>query len=46
MENLDKLAESQLYSLRTLKTPEIGRTVAKVLLVIVAIFIIFLFRNL
>ena len=43
MENLDKLAESQLYSLRTLKTPEIGRTVAKVLLVIVAIFIIFLF---
>ncbi len=43
MENIDKLAESQLYSLRTLKTPEIGRTVAKVLLVIVAIFIIFLF---
>ena len=43
MENLDKLAESQLYSLRTLKTPEIGRTVAKVLLVIVFIFIIFLF---
>jgi len=43
MENIDKLAESQLYSLRTLKTPEIGRTVAKVLLVIVAIFIIILF---
>ncbi len=43
MENLDKLSETQLYSLRTLKTPEIGRTVAKVLLVIVLIFIIFLF---
>ncbi|MEM6642866.1 MAG: HlyD family efflux transporter periplasmic adaptor subunit [Bacteroidota bacterium] len=43
MENADKLAESQLYSLRTLKTPEIGRTVAKVLLGVVAIFIIFLF---
>ncbi len=43
MENLDKLAETQLYSLRTLKTPEIGRTVAKVLLAIIAIFVIFLF---
>ncbi|WP_436515274.1 HlyD family secretion protein [Ekhidna sp. To15] len=43
MDHLDKLAETQLYSLRTLKTPGIGRTVAKVLLVIVAIFIIFLF---
>ncbi len=43
MDRLDKLAETQLYSLRTLKTPEIGRTVAKVLMVIVGIFIIFLF---
>ena len=43
MENLDKIVETQLYSLRTLKTPEIGRTVAKVLIAIVAIFIIFLF---
>lgn len=43
MDQLDKLAETQLYSLRTLKTPEIGRTVAKVLMVIVAVFIIFLF---
>lgn len=43
MDHLDKLAETQLYSLRTLKTPGIGRTVAKVLLVIVGIFIIFLF---
>jgi len=43
MNNIDKLAESQLYSLRTLKTPEIGRAVAKVLMFIVAIFIIFLF---
>ncbi len=43
MDHLDKLAETQLYSLRTLKTPGIGRTVAKVLLVIVAIFILFLF---
>lgn len=43
MDHLDKLAETQLYSLRTLKTPGIGRTVAKVLMAIVAIFIIFLF---
>ena len=43
MDDIDKLAESQLYSLRTLRTPEVGRTVAKVLMVIVAIFIIFLF---
>lgn len=43
MDKLDKLAETQLYSLRTLKTPEIGRTVAKVLMVIVGVFIIFLF---
>jgi len=40
---MDKLTESQLYSLRTLKTPEVGRTVAKVLLVLVGIFLIFLF---
>lgn len=43
MDHLDKLAETQLYSLRTLKTPGIGRTVAKVLMVIVGIFILFLF---
>lgn len=43
MEKFDKIAESQLYSLRTLKTPEVGRTVAKVLIGIVIIFIIFLF---
>ena len=43
MNQLDKLAESQLYSLRTLKTPEVGRMVAKVLMVITTIFIIFLF---
>ena len=43
MDHLDKLAETQLYSLRTLKTPGVGRTVAKVLMAIVGIFIIFLF---
>ncbi|MDE0471833.1 MAG: HlyD family efflux transporter periplasmic adaptor subunit [Ekhidna sp.] len=40
---MDRLTESQLYSLRTLKTPKVGRTVAKVLLILVAIFLIFLF---
>ncbi|MEO1255392.1 MAG: HlyD family efflux transporter periplasmic adaptor subunit [Bacteroidota bacterium] len=43
MDHLDKLAETQLYSLRTLKTPGVGRTVAKVLMAIVGIFVIFLF---
>ncbi|MEQ9467729.1 MAG: HlyD family efflux transporter periplasmic adaptor subunit [Ekhidna sp.] len=43
MDHLDKLAETQLYSLRTLKTPGIGRTVAKVLMVATGIFILFLF---
>lgn len=43
MDHLDKLAETQLYSLRTLKTPGIGRTVAKVLIVITVIFVLFLF---
>ncbi len=43
MDHLDKLAETQLYSLRTLKTPGVGRTVAKVLMAIVGIFIVFLF---
>lgn len=43
MNNIDKLAETQLYSLRTLRTPEVGRMVAKVLMVIVFIFVIFLF---
>ncbi|GAB4234979.1 MAG: biotin/lipoyl-binding protein [Ekhidna sp.] len=43
MDPLDKLSETQLYSLRTLKTPRIGRTVAKVLMVITALFIIFVF---
>ncbi|WP_462252188.1 HlyD family secretion protein [Ekhidna sp.] len=43
MDQLDKLAETQLYSLRTLKTPSIGRTVAKVLMIAVTIFILFLF---
>ncbi|NQZ74776.1 MAG: HlyD family efflux transporter periplasmic adaptor subunit [Ekhidna sp.] len=43
MDHLDKLAETQLYSLRTLKTPGVGRTVAKVLMVIVLLFILFLF---
>ncbi|MEP1034910.1 HlyD family efflux transporter periplasmic adaptor subunit [Ekhidna sp.] len=43
MDHLDKLAETHLYSLRTLKTPGIGRTVAKVLLVAFVFFIIFLF---
>lgn len=40
MDNLDKLADSQLYSLRTLKTPGLGRSVAKVLVVITMLFII------
>lgn len=43
MDNLDKLSESQLYSLRTLKTPGLGRSVAKVLMVITFIFIATLF---
>lgn len=43
MNDIDKLAETQLYSLRTLRTPEVGRMVAKVLMVIVFIFVIFLF---
>jgi len=43
MDRLDKLAETQLYSLRTLKTPGVGRTVAKVLMVMTGVFIIFLF---
>lgn len=43
MEDLDKLSETQLYSLRTLKTPGIGRTVAKVLMGITFLFILFLF---
>lgn len=43
MDHLDKLSETHLYSLRTLKTPGVGRTVAKVLMVITLIFIIFLF---
>lgn len=43
MHPIDKLSDSQLYTLRTLKTPEVGRTVAKVLIVLVVIFLIFLF---
>ncbi|MEO9870903.1 HlyD family secretion protein [Ekhidna sp.] len=43
MDHLDKLSDTHLYSLRTLKTPGVGRTVAKVLLVITFIFIVFLF---
>lgn len=43
MEDLDKLSETQLYSLRTLKTPGIGRAVAKVLMGITFLFILFLF---
>lgn len=43
MDRIDKLSETQLYSLRTLKTPQVGRTVAKVLMVITGIFILFLF---
>ncbi len=43
MDQFDRLSETQLYSLRTLKTPGVGRTVAKVLMVITGIFIIFLF---
>lgn len=43
MDPIDKLSDSQLYTLRTLKTPEVGRTVAKVLLALVGIFLIFLF---
>ncbi|MEM0938665.1 MAG: biotin/lipoyl-binding protein [Bacteroidota bacterium] len=43
MKEIDKLSESQLYSLRTLKTPEVGRTVSKVLLALIAVFVIFLF---
>ena len=43
MDNLDKLSDSQLYSLRTLKTPGLGRSVAKVLVVITLLFITTLF---
>ncbi|WP_370089248.1 HlyD family secretion protein [Ekhidna sp.] len=43
MDHLDKLSQTHLYSLRTLKTPGIGRMVAKVLIVITIIFILFLF---
>lgn len=43
MDHLDKLSETHLYSLRTLKTPGIGRMVAKVLMVITLIFVLFLF---
>ena len=43
MDQLDKLSETQLYSLRTLKTPRIGRTVAKVLIVVTCLFIMILF---
>ncbi|SNT02345.1 Multidrug resistance efflux pump [Ekhidna lutea] len=43
MDHLDKLSETHLYSLRTLKTPGIGRMVAKVLMVITFLFILFLF---
>lgn len=43
MDHLDKLSQTHLYSLRTLKTPGIGRMVAKVLIVITVIFVLFLF---
>lgn len=43
MDHLDKLSETHLYSLRTLKTPGVGRTVAKVLIVMTAVLIITLF---
>lgn len=43
MDQLDKLSETQLYSLRTLRTPDLGRTVAKVLIAITMIFFIILF---
>ncbi len=43
MEQLDKLSETQLYSLRTLKSPNVGRTVAKVLMIITFLFILMLF---
>lgn len=43
MDHLDKLSETHLYSLRTLKTPGVGRTVAKVLIVLTAVLIITLF---
>ncbi|WP_424963360.1 HlyD family secretion protein [Ekhidna sp.] len=43
MDHLDKLSETHLYSLRTLKTPGVGRTVAKVLIVLTAVLIIVLF---
>ncbi|MEM9895676.1 MAG: HlyD family efflux transporter periplasmic adaptor subunit [Bacteroidota bacterium] len=43
MDPLDKLAQTQLYSLRTLNTPGIGRSVAKVLLVLISLFILLLF---
>lgn len=43
MDPIDKLSETQLYSLRTLNTPGIGRSVAKVLLIITGLFIVILF---
>ena len=43
MDPIERISKTQLYSLRTLKTPRIGRIVAKVLMVIVGIFIIMLF---
>ncbi|MEQ9405238.1 MAG: HlyD family efflux transporter periplasmic adaptor subunit [Cyclobacteriaceae bacterium] len=43
MDPLERLTKTQLYSLRTLKTPKIGRMVAKVLIVITTMFIIILF---
>lgn len=43
MDELDKLSETHLYSLRTLKTPKVGRLVARVLLVISSLFFIILF---
>ncbi|WP_420577323.1 HlyD family secretion protein [Ekhidna sp.] len=43
MDHLDKLSETHLYSLRTLKTPGVGRTVAKVLIVLTTILIVTLF---
>lgn len=43
MDPIERISKTQLYSLRTLKTPRIGRIVAKVLMAITAIFIIILF---
>ncbi|MFY0606369.1 MAG: HlyD family efflux transporter periplasmic adaptor subunit [Cyclobacteriaceae bacterium] len=41
--NGESVDESQLYSLRTLKTPGMGRLLAKVLVVIISIFLLSLF---